>query len=148
MYCICLVSSTYYKHDVKDKNCVSSYYYYYYFTSAAVTVDCSHTTASSFASCSRFDVVSLCYAPDDGTLGCRDTPRWSEGCAGPGRRLESHWTRLLVWFARLDRDPAHSAHGFGQQVASLVLWFGFDDWAIDLINREATRSLKPSPACD
>jgi len=46
---------------------------------------------------------------------------------------------------RLDRDPAHSAHGFGQQVASLVLWFGLDDWVIDQIDREATRTLMPSP---
>jgi len=65
--------------------------------------------------------------------------------AGSGRRLESHWARLLVWCAWLDLDPAHSAHGFGQQVASLVLWFGLDDWAIDQINREATRTLTPSP---
>jgi len=54
-------------------------------------------------------------------------------------------TRLLVGCARLDRDPAHSAHGFGQQVASLVLWFGFDDWVIDQINTEATRTPMPSP---
>ena len=46
---------------------------------------------------------------------------------------------------QLDRDPAYSAHGFGQQVASLVLWFGLDDWVIDQINREATRTLMPSP---
>ena len=111
----------------------------YYYASAAVAVDSSHMTASSSASCSRFDVVSLCYVPDDGTLGCRDTPRWAEGCAGPGRWLESHWTRPLVWCARLDRDPAHAAHGFGQKVASSVLWFGLDDWVTDQINREATR---------
>ena len=59
--------------------------------------------------------------------------------------LESHWTRLLVWCAWLDLDPAHSAHGFGQQVASLVLWFGLDDCLIDQINIEATRTLTPSP---
>jgi len=47
--------------------------------------------------------------------------------------------------ARLDRDPAHSAHGFGQQVASLVLWFDLDDWVIGQIDREATRTLMPSP---
>jgi len=46
---------------------------------------------------------------------------------------------------RLDRDPAHSAHGFGQQVASLVLWFDLDDWVIGQIDREATRTLMPSP---
>jgi len=67
------------------------------------------------------------------------------GCAGSGRRLESHWTLLVVWCARLDRDPAHCAHGFGQQVASLVLWFGLDDCVIDRINREATRTPMPSP---
>ena len=37
------------------------------------------------------------------------------------------------------------SHGFGQQVASLVLWFGSDDWVIDQINSEATRTLKPRP---
>jgi len=46
-----------------------------------------------------------------------------------------------VWCARLDRDPAHSAHGFGQQVASLVLWFGLGDWVIDRIDTGATRTL-------
>ena len=46
---------------------------------------------------------------------------------------------------QLDRDPAYSAHGFGQEVASLVLWFGLDDWVIDQINREATRTLMLSP---
>jgi len=30
-------------------------------------------------------------------------------------------------------------------VAALVLWFGLDDWVIDLINREATKMLTPSP---
>ena len=55
---------------------------------------------------------------------------------------------LLVWCARLDRDPAHSAHGFGQQVESLVLRFGVDDWVIDQINREPMRMLMPSPATD
>jgi len=30
-------------------------------------------------------------------------------------------------------------------VASLVLWFGSDDWVIDQINTEATRTLMPSP---
>ena len=30
-------------------------------------------TASSSASWSRFDVVSVSYVPDDGTLGCRET---------------------------------------------------------------------------
>ena len=45
----------------------------YYFASAAVAVDCSHMTASSSASWSRFNIVSLCYVPDDGTLGCRET---------------------------------------------------------------------------
>jgi len=59
---------------------------------------------------------------------------------GPG--LESHWTRLTGWRARLDRDPAHSAHGFGQQVASFV---GLDDWMIDRINGEATRTLMLLP---
>jgi len=54
----------------------------------------------------------------------------------------AYW--ILVWCVRLDRDPAHSAHGFGQQVASLVLWFGLDDWVIDQINREAMRTLMPS----
>ena len=34
-------------------------------------------------------------------------------------------------------SPAHSAHGFGQQVASFVFWFGLADWVIDQINREA-----------
>ena len=43
------------------------------------------------------------------------------GCARPGRWLESHWTRLLLCFAWLDWDPTHSAYGFGQQVASLLL---------------------------
>ena len=62
-----------------------------------------------------------------------------------GRRLESHWTRILVWCARLDRDPAHCAHGFGQQVASLVLRFGLDNWVIDRINSEATITPTPSP---
>ena len=61
------------------------------------------------------------------------------------RVLNEKNTRLLVGCARLDRDPAHSAHGFGQQVASLVLWFGFDDWVIDQINTEATRTPMPSP---
>jgi len=28
-------------------------------------------------------------------------------------------------------------------VASLVFWFGLDDWVIDQINREATRILMP-----
>ena len=41
----------------------------------------------------------------------------------------AYW--ILIWCVRLDRDPAHSAHGFGQQVASLVFWFGLDDWMID-----------------
>ena len=50
--------------------------------------------------------------------------------------------------SRLDRDPAHPAHGFGQQVASLVLWFGLDDWVIEQINSEATRTLILSPRCD
>jgi len=45
----------------------------YYFVSAAVAVDCSHMTAASSASWSRFNIVSLCYVPDDGTLGCRET---------------------------------------------------------------------------
>jgi len=35
---------------------------------------------------------------------------------------------IIIHFSRIDRDPAHLAHGFGQQVASLVLWFGLDDW--------------------
>ena len=48
----------------------------------------------------------------------------------------------------LSRDPAHSAHGFGQQVASLVLWFGSDDWVIDQTNRGATRMQMPSPCHD
>ena len=39
-----------------------------------------------------------------------------------------------VWYARLNRDPAHSALGFGQQVASLVLWLDLNDWVIDQIN--------------
>jgi len=52
--------------------------------------------------------------------------------------------RLLVWCGRHDRDPVHSAHGFGQQVASLVLWFGLDDWVIGQIDRKATRTLTPS----
>jgi len=44
---------------------------------------------------------------------------------------------------RLDRDPAHSAHGFGQQAASIVLWFGSDDCVIDQINHgEVARKLK------
>ena len=43
-----------------------------------------------------------------------------------------------VWCARLDRDPSHSAHGFGQQVAWLVLRFGLDDWV-------ATRTPMLSP---
>ena len=34
----------------------------------------------------------------------------------------------------------HSAQGFGQQVASLVLWFGLDDWVTDQINMEVTRT--------
>ena len=54
-------------------------------------------------------------------------------------------TRLLVWCVQLDWDPAYSAHGFDQQVASLVLWFGLDDYVIDQINREVTRTLMPSP---
>ena len=58
----------------------------------------------------------------------RDPPCWAEWCARPGQQLESHWAQLLVWCAQLDRDLAHSAHGFGQQVTSLVLWFGLDDW--------------------
>jgi len=45
----------------------------YYFASAAVAVDSSHMTASSSVPWSRFDVVSLRYVPDDGTLGCRET---------------------------------------------------------------------------
>jgi len=44
----------------------------------------------------------------------------------------------------LDRDPAHSAHGFGQQVAYLVLRFGLDDWVIDQFNRKGTRTLMSS----
>ena len=31
-------------------------------------------------------------------------------------------------------------------MASLVLWFGLDDWVIGQINREATRTLMPSPS--
>ena len=54
-------------------------------------------------------------------------------------------TRLLVGCARLDPDPAHSAQGVGQQVASLVLWFSLDDGVIDQINMEATRTPMPSP---
>ena len=88
--------------------------------------------------------LCLCYVADDGTLGCRDPPRRAEGCVGPGQWLESQLTQLLVWCVRLDRDPAHSAGRFGQQVASLVLWFGLDDWVIDQINRDATRTLMPS----
>jgi len=34
----------------------------------------------------------------------------------------------LVWWVRLDQDPAYSAYGFSQRMASLVLWFGLDDW--------------------
>jgi len=41
--------------------------------SAAVAADSSHMIASSSASWSRFDFVHLCYVPDDGTLGCRET---------------------------------------------------------------------------
>ena len=37
------------------------------------------------------------------------------------------------------------ADAYGQKVASLVLWFGLDDWVIDQINSEATRTLKPPP---
>jgi len=65
-----------------------------------------------------------------------------------GNHIASFLLLLLVWCARLDRDPAHSAHGFGRQVASLVLWFGVDDWVIDRINREPMRMLMPSPATD
>jgi len=61
------------------------------------------------------------------------------------RVLNEKNTRLLVWCARLDPDPAHSAHGVGQQVASLVLWFSLDDGVIDQINTEATRTPMPSP---
>jgi len=65
-----------------------------------------------------------------------------------GNHIASCLLLLLVWCARLDRDPAHSVHGFGRQVASLVLWFGVDDWVIDQINREPMRTLMSSPATD
>jgi len=51
----------------------------------------------------------------------------------------------FVWCAWLHRDPTHSADGFVQQVAWLVLWFGLDDWMTGQINSEATRMLVPSP---
>ena len=51
------------------------------------------------------------------------------------RKHIMYWTKngeaRVSWpliLRKKDRDPAHSAHGFGQQVASLVLWFGLDDW--------------------
>ena len=44
-------------------------------------------------------------------------------------RKSIKWVQLSTsWCARLDRDPARSALGFGQQVASLVLWFGLGGW--------------------
>ena len=33
-------------------------------------------------------------------------------------------------------------------MASLVLWFGADDWVIDQINREATRTLMTTSLSD
>ena len=51
----------------------------------------------SFLKADDFDIVSLCYVPDDGTLGYRETLHVElKGRAGPGQRLESHWARLLV----------------------------------------------------
>ena len=52
-----------------------------------------YMTASSSASWSRFvDVVSLSCPGWWNVWLQRDPPRWAEkGCAGPGRRLESHW---------------------------------------------------------
>ena len=92
--------------------------------------------------------MCLRYVPGDRTLACRETLhvelKDAQGRSTARRSLDRVDPRLLVGCARLYRDPAHSDHGFGQQVASLVLWFGFDDWVTDQIYREATRTLTPS----
>ena len=60
-----------------------------------------------------------------------DTPRCAEGCARPGRRLESHWTWLLVWCAQLDPKKTYSPPQTAAKLCALTL-FGPGQWIANI----------------